>query len=97
MSAAQRIAETREALVEALAERDWEAIGRLDLACRECIETVAVDTAANEPDLRDNLEELLNVYRQLIDVAIGERQAIADEMSQLNRAKQASKVYDLFG
>lgn len=97
MSAAQRIAQTREALVEALAERDWEAIGRLDLACRECIDTVTLETAANQPDLRDNLEELLSVYRQLIDVATGERQAIADEMTQLNKAKQASKMYDFFG
>ncbi|GAB7529774.1 flagellar protein FliT [Pseudomonas sp. 3A(2025)] len=97
MSAAQRIAETREALVEALAERDWEAIGRLDLACRECIETVTTEAAADQPGLRDNLEELLGVYRQLIDVATDERQAIVDEMSQLNKAKHASKVYDLFG
>ncbi|MBD8494736.1 flagellar protein FliT [Pseudomonas syringae] len=97
MSATQRIAQTRQALVEALAERDWEAVGRLDLACRECIAMVTSEAPANEPDLRDNLEELLNVYRQLIDVATGERQAVVEEMSQLQKAKQASKVYDLFG
>ncbi|KQQ57121.1 flagellar assembly protein FliT [Pseudomonas sp. Leaf127] len=97
MSATQRIAQTREALVEALAERDWEAIGRLDQACRECMETVTVETSSSEPDLRDNLQELLSVYRQLIDVATGERQAVVEEMSQLQKAKQASKVYDLFG
>ena len=36
----QRIADTREALVSALAERNWEAIGELDLACRSCMEDV---------------------------------------------------------
>ena len=98
MSAAlKRIEETREALVDALAERDWEAIGKLDLACRECVEAVVTEAPADEPGLRSNLEELLGVYRQLIDVASGERQAIVDEMTQLQSAKNASKVYHLFG
>jgi flagellar protein FliT len=98
MSAAlKRIEETREALVGALAERDWETIGKLDLACRECVEAVVSEAPADEPGLRSNLEELLGVYRQLIDVASGERQAIVDEMTQLQNAKNASKVYHLFG
>ena len=37
MSQLQRIQETREALIAALAERNWDAIGELDLACRECV------------------------------------------------------------
>ena len=38
MSAAlKRIEETREALVDALEQRDWEAIGQLDMACRACV------------------------------------------------------------
>ncbi|MBX6501356.1 flagellar protein FliT, partial [Pseudomonas syringae pv. tomato] len=47
--------------------------------------------------LRSNLEELLGVYRQLIDVATGERQAVVDEMTQIQNAKNATKVYHLFG
>ncbi len=98
MSAAlKRIEETRGALVDALAERDWEAIGKLDLACRACVEEVIRETTDDEPQLRSNLEELLGVYRQLIDIAVGERQAIVDEMSQIQRAKSAAKVYHLFG
>jgi Tfp pilus assembly protein FimV len=98
MSAAlKRIEETREALVDALAERDWEAIGKLDLACRACVDEVIRETTDDEPELRSNLEELLGVYRQLIDIAVGERQAIVDEMSQIQRAKSAAKVYHLFG
>lgn len=93
----KRIEETREALVGALAERDWAAVSRLDLACRICVDAVLDEPAEHRPLLRSNLEELLGVYRQLIDIASEERQAIADEMSQIQRAKSAAKVYHLFG
>lgn len=93
----QRIADTREALVGALAERNWEAIGELDLACRSCMEDVMAEASLDEVALRDNLEELLFVYKELLEVAMGERQAIANEMSQITRAQKAAKVYHLFG
>ncbi|MCL9799326.1 flagellar protein FliT [Pseudomonas sp. rhizo66] len=93
----QRIADTREALVSALAERNWEAIGELDLACRSCMEDVMAEAALDEVALRDNLEELLHVYKDLLEVAMGERQAIANEMSQITQAQKAAKVYHLFG
>jgi hypothetical protein len=94
--ALKRIEETREALVGALAKRDWETIGKLDMACRACVEDVISADMPNEPELRSNLEELLTVYRQLIDTATGERQAIVDEMMQISQAKNAAKVYHLF-
>lgn len=98
MSAAlKRIDETREALVEALAERNWEVITQLDLACRECVEAVVEQAAPDDEELRSKLEELLGVYRQLIDVAVGERQAIVEEMTEIQRAQNATKVYHLFG
>ncbi|VVO09403.1 flagellar protein FliT [Pseudomonas fluorescens] len=93
----QRIEQAREALVDALAERNWEAIGRLDLACRSCIEDVMSEVPADEAALRENLQELLGVYRQLLETAMGERQSIVDEMSQIQQAKSAAKVYHLFG
>lgn len=93
----QRIEQTREGLVGALAERNWEAIGELDLACRSCMEDVLSEATVDEAALRDNLEELLGVYKQLLEAATGERQAIVDEMSQINQAQKASKVYHLFG
>ena len=96
-AALKRIEETREALVGALAERDWEAIGQLDLDCRSCMEDVLSEASVDEAALRDNLEELLGVYKRLLDAATGERQAIVDEMSQINQAKSAAKVYHLFG
>ncbi|MQA52991.1 flagellar protein FliT [Pseudomonas piscis] len=93
----QRIEETRVALVDALAERNWQAIGELDLACRSCVEDVLGEVEVDEVALRSNLEELLGVYRQLLEVATGERQAIFDEMSQIHQAQNAAKVYHLFG
>ena len=93
----QRIADTRQALVSALADRNWEAVGELDLACRACMEDVMAEASLVEDALRDNLEELLHVYRQLLEVAMGERQAIVDEMSQITQARNAAKVYHLFG
>ena len=93
----QRIEHTREALVGALAERNWEAIGQLDLDCRSCMEDVMAEAALDEDALRNNLEELLHVYKELLEVAMGERQAIANEMSQITQAQKAAKVYHLFG
>ncbi|AOE64575.1 flagellar protein FliT [Pseudomonas corrugata] len=93
----QRIEQTRDALVDALAERNWEAIGQLDLACRTCMEDVMSESGLDEAALRNNLEELLGVYKQLLEAATGERQAIVDEMSQVHQAQNAAKVYHLFG
>ncbi|MBV4553168.1 flagellar protein FliT [Pseudomonas sp. SWRI102] len=95
--ALQRIEQTREALVDALAERNWEAIGQLDLACRTCMEDVMSESEVDEAALRSNLEELLGVYRNLLEAATGERQAIVNEMSQIHQAQNAAKVYHLFG
>jgi len=95
--ALQRIDETREALMGALAERNWEAVGELDLGCRAVIDEVISEAPVDEDALREKLESLLAVYQQLLEVTTGERQAIFEEMSQINQAKKASKVYHLFG
>lgn len=36
------------------------------------------------------------VYRQLIEVASGERQSLVEEMTKIRQAKNAAKVYHLF-
>ena len=95
--ALQRIDETREALLGALAERNWEAVGELDLGCRAVIDEVLSEVPVDEGALREKLESLLVVYQQLLEVTTGERQAIFEEMAQLKQAKSASKVYHLFG
>ena len=95
--ALQKIDETRDALVGALAERNWDAIGELDLGCRAVIDQVLCEAPVDEDMLRQKLESLLAVYERLLEVTTGERQAIFEEMSQINQAKNASKVYHLFG
>jgi len=95
--ALQRIDETREALVDALAKRNWDAIGELDMGCRAVIDEALNNAPLDEDALREKLESLLAVYQQLLEVTTGERQAIFEEMSQINRAESASKVYHLFG
>ena len=97
MSQLQRIQETREALIDALAERNWDAIGELDSACRVCVENVLDEAPLGEAVLRENLEGLLVVYRMLLEAATDERQAVVEQMGQINQAKNASKVYHLFG
>ncbi|CAK16537.1 flagellar protein FliT [Pseudomonas entomophila] len=92
----ERIEQTREALLAALASRDWDAIGELDLECRVCVEDIVAEAAVNEDEVRGSLEQLLGVYRQLIEIASGERQSIVDEMTQIRQAENAAKVYHLF-
>ena len=96
MSQLQRIQETREALIDALAERNWDAIGELDTACRDCVENVLAEKPVDEATLRENLEGLLVVYRMLLEAATDERQLLVEQMTQINQAKNASKVYHLF-
>ncbi|MGF6392259.1 flagellar protein FliT [Pseudomonas plecoglossicida] len=91
-----RIEQTRELLLAALASRDWDAVGELDLQCRLRIDDVLGEAQGHEADVRDSLEQLLQVYRQLIEVASDERQSIVDEMTQIRQAKNAAKVYHLF-
>lgn len=95
-SAIQRFDETRDALLNALSERDWDAIGRLDETCRSCIDDMLAAPAVDEAQVKVKLEGLLDVYRDLLDATMGERQAIAEEMSQMNQAKSAARVYHLF-
>jgi len=95
--ALQRIDETREALMGALADRNWDAIGELDMGCRDVIEQVLSEAPVDEDALREKLESLLAVYQQLLEVTTGERQAMFEERSQIHQAKNASKVYHLFG
>ena len=46
--ALQRIDETREALLGALADRNWEAVGELDLGCRAVIDEVLSEVPVDE-------------------------------------------------
>ncbi len=97
MSAAvQILEETGSALRVALASQNWEAIGELDQRCRQAVDEAMLDVQ-DEATLRARMEELLALYRELIDVCQGEQRKLATDLIQLNQSKQGAKVYQMFG
>lgn len=96
MSALQRIETIREALSVALVTRDWGVIGDLDMACRAELDEIVQLPGQDEGAIKDNLQALLDLYRQLVQIASDERQLLVDEMSTISQAKNAAKVYHLF-
>lgn len=97
INAVQRLQDTGAAIRQALAERDWVAIGELDLQCRRAVDEAIVDSAEDEEALRVRMQELLDLYRELVTACQGERQRLAAELIQLNQSQQGAKVYRLFG
>lgn len=94
--AVEQLEQTGAALRDALARRDWLAIGELDRRCREAVESAMVEPQDGEA-LRLRLQELLDLYRQLVEICQGEQQRLAGELTQLNQGKQGARVYQLFG
>lgn len=96
-SSVQRLEKTGSALRDALAAQDWVAIGELDLQCRQAVDEAMVESVQDEDVLRARMQELLDLYRELVDVCQLEQQRLAGELMQLNQAQQGAKVYQLFG
>ncbi len=96
-SSVQRLEETGSALRVALASQDWVAIGELDLQCRQAVEEAMLESATDEETLRARMQELLELYRELVSVCQAQQQRLAQELIQLNQSKQGAKVYQLFG
>ncbi|MDR7022852.1 protein FliT [Pseudomonas peli] len=96
-SSVQRLEETGSALRTALASQDWAAIGELDLQCRLAVDEAMVESANDEETLRARMQELLDLYRELVNVCQAEQQRLAHELVQLNQSQQGAKVYQLFG
>ncbi|WP_341782158.1 flagellar protein FliT [Ectopseudomonas mendocina] len=94
-SSVQHLQATGTALRDALARQDWAAIGELDLQCRLAVEAAMVESDGD--DLREGLEQLLGLYRELVTVCQSEQQRLANELVQLNHSRQGAKVYQLFG
>ena len=88
--------ETQHALTQALAARDWDAIGYLDRVCREHIDAMLAVPGLDQETIRGRLEGLMDVYRDLLDATVGERQALGQELIQVKQSQNASKVYQLF-
>lgn len=96
-SSVQRLEETGSALRIALASQDWAAIGELDLQCRQAVDEAMVESASDEDTLRARMQELLDLYRELVNVCQAEQRRLAQELVQLNQSQQGAKVYQLFG
>jgi flagellar protein FliT len=96
-SSVQRLEKTGSALRNALATKDWAAIGELDLQCRQAVDEAMVEAVLDEEVLRARMQELLDLYRELVGVCQAEQQRLAGELLQLNQSQQGAKVYQLFG
>lgn len=83
-------------LRDAMQKQDWEAVARIDLQCRQAIEDAMVDPV-DESLLRARMEDLLGLYRQLIEQCQSEKLRVAEELVKLNQSRQSAKVYQLFG
>ena len=67
-----------------------------------CRSIGSVDSAMSDPhqnsdELRERMQELLDLYHEMVSICQGERQRIADELRQINQSKQSAKVYQMFG
>lgn len=96
-SSVQRLEATGSALRDALANQDWAAIGELDLQCRMAVDAAMVETLRDEDELRRSMQNLMELYRELVTVCQSEQRRLADELVQLNQSKQGARVYQLFG
>lgn len=93
----KQLQNTSTALRVALAQHDWQAVGELDLQCRQAVDSAMADPQQQNDELRDRMQELLDLYRELVSVCQTERQRIADELRQINQSKHSAKVYQMFG
>jgi hypothetical protein len=93
----EQLQNTSTALRDALAQQDWQAVGELDLQCRQAVDNAMADPHQENDELRERMQELLDLYRELVSVCQAEQQRIADELRQINQFKQGAKVYQMFG
>jgi flagellar protein FliT len=93
----KRLEQTSGALREAMIKQDWNAIGQLDQQCREVVDAVMMEPSCDQARLRESLQVLLEVYRELVAVCHGERGRLAGELRQAHNASNGARVYKLFG
>ena len=91
-----QLEQTHSALRDALQRADWEAVGGLDLQCRQAIDQALADPHTPVEMLRERMQELLDLYRELVEACTGEQQRIAGELVHLKQSKKSAKVYQLF-
>lgn len=96
-STVDQLQHTSTALRDALAQQDWQAIGELDLQCRQAVDCAMADPHQQNDRLRERMQELLDLYRELVSVCRIEQQRIANELRQIQQSKHSAKVYQMFG
>ena len=96
-STVEQLQNTSSALRAALLEQDWQAVGQLDLQCRQAVDNAMADPHQDSNELRERMQELLDLYRELVSVCQTEQQRIVDELRQINQSKHSAKVYQMFG
>lgn len=97
MSASVQLLEsTGTALRDALARQDWSVIGELDQQCRQAVEAAMAEGARDETQLRQQLQTLLDLYRELVMVCQAEQQKLAGALIQAHKSHEGAKVYQLF-
>ncbi|AGA86313.1 hypothetical protein PSCT_01630 [Pseudomonas sp. SCT] len=93
----KRLEETGTALRDALAQQNWAAIGLLDRECRHAVDEAMQEQERDNDQVRQRLQELLDLYGELVMTCQLERVRVAGELRQLNQPKQIARVYKLFG
>lgn len=93
----EQLQNTSTALRDALVQHNWQAVGELDLQCRDVVERAMADPHQQTDELRDRMQELLDLYRELVSACQTEQQRIADELLQINQSKKSAKIYQMFG
>lgn len=85
------------AMRQALQQQDWNAIGVLDQQCRQAVEDALHEPPSDEGLFKLRLQELLEVYHDLVGYCQAEQQRLATELVQFNQSRQSAKIYQLFG
>ncbi len=93
----QLLEATGTALRNALAAKDWTCIGELDLQCRQAVDEAMMEAGRDEAELRQRMQALVDLYRELVTVCQNEQRRLGAELLQLNQSQQGAKVYQLFG
>lgn len=89
--------ETGNALREAMVQQDWTSISVLDSQCREAVEAAMSGSGESESVIRQHLQELTVIYRELLSACQAEQRRATGELTQVNQKPHSAKVYKLFG
>ena len=63
---------------------------------RQAVDEAMVEAVRDEGLLQQRMQELLDLYRELVATCQAEQRRLAGELVQLNQSQQGAKVYQLF-